>query len=124
MLSRIKEEHDRTNDNVAAVATGLERIGRVVTYAALLLSIIFLVLVTSSISYLKAIGVGLPLAILMDATLIRGALLPAFMRLVGRGNWWAPRPLRAIHARFGIREQVPSLQPPPVPALDSRSAQR
>jgi RND superfamily putative drug exporter len=124
MLSRIKEEHDRTNDNVAAVATGLERIGRVVTYAALLLSIVFLVLVTSSISYMKAIGVGLPLAILMDATLIRGALLPAFMRLVGRGNWWAPRPLRALHARFGIREHVPSLQPPPVPALDSRSAQR
>ena len=106
MLSRIKEEYDRTGDNVSAVAMGLERIGRVVTYAAILLSIVFVVLVTSGISYMKAIGLGLPLAILMDATLIRGALLPAFMRLLGGANWWAPAPLRRLHERFGIREHA------------------
>jgi putative drug exporter of the RND superfamily len=80
LLSRIKEEHDRTGDSVAAVAVGLERTGRIVTTAAALL------------------------AILVDATLIRALLVPAFMRLAGRANWWAPAPLRRLHARFGLAE--------------------
>ena len=105
MLSRIKEEYDRSDDNEYAVAQGLERVGKIVTYAALLLSIVFLVLVTSGISYMKALGLGLALAIVMDATLIRGLLLPAFMKLMGRANWWAPGPLRKLHDRFGISEQ-------------------
>ncbi|MGW6704462.1 MMPL family transporter [Streptomyces sp. NPDC054956] len=104
MLSRIKEEYDLTGDNELAVASGLERVGKVVTYAALMLSLVFLVLVTSGISYMKAIGLGLGLAIIMDATLIRGALLPATMKLMGRANWWAPGPLRKLHERFGIHE--------------------
>ncbi|MCZ7414537.1 MMPL family transporter [Streptomyces sp. WMMC897] len=104
MISRIKEEYDRTGDNELSVAAGLERVGRVITYAAVVLSLVFVVLITSGISYMKAIGVGLPLAILMDATLIRGGLLPAFMRLMGRANWWAPGWMRALHARFGISE--------------------
>ena len=106
LLSRIREEYDRTGDNTAAVAMGIERIGRVVTYAAALISIVFFVWITSGISYMKAIGVGMPIAILMDATLIRGALLPALMRLTGNANWYAPGPLRRLHARFGLREHT------------------
>jgi RND superfamily putative drug exporter len=104
ILSRIKEEYDRTGDNTLAVARGLERIGRLVTAAAILMAVVFLGFIISGIVYLKAIGVGLALAILMDAFLVRGALVPAFMRLAGRFNWWAPGPLRALHRRFGLSE--------------------
>jgi len=106
LLSRIREEYERTGDNTASVAVGIERVGRVVTYAAALISIVFFVWITSGISYMKAIGVGMPIAILMDATLIRGALLPALMRLAGNANWSAPGPLRRLHARFGLREHA------------------
>ncbi|WP_055549055.1 MMPL family transporter [Streptomyces sp. NBRC 110028] len=105
LLSRIKEEYDRTGDNVASVARGLERTGSMITAAAVLIAIVFLGFLISGIVYLKAIGIGLALAVLMDATLVRGALVPAFMRLVGKGNWWAPKPLRALHAKVGLREK-------------------
>ncbi|MBB5937414.1 MMPL family transporter [Streptomyces zagrosensis] len=104
LLSRIKEEHDRTQDNTKAVARGLEHTGSTVTAAAALISIVFLGFVFSSISYMKAVGLGIALAVLMDATLVRGVLVPAFMRLAGRANWWSPGPLRALHARFGLHE--------------------
>ena len=104
LLSRIKEEHDRTGDTVAAVAAGLERTGRIVTTAAALLAIVFVAFATSQVSFLKLFGIGTALAILVDATLIRALLVPAFMRLAGRANWWAPAPLRRLHARFGLRE--------------------
>ena len=104
LLSRIKEEHDRTGDTVAAVAVGLERTGRIVTTAAALLAIVFVAFATSQVSFLKLFGIGTALAILVDATLIRALLVPAFMRLAGRANWWAPAPLRRLHARFGLRE--------------------
>ncbi|MER0244822.1 MMPL family transporter [Streptomyces sp. HSW2009] len=112
LLSRIKEEYDRTGDNTRAVARGLERTGSTVTAAALLIAIVFLGFVISGIVYLKAIGVGLALAVLMDATLVRGALVPAFMRLAGRANWWAPGPLRALHAKVGLREEGAEPGPP------------
>jgi putative drug exporter of the RND superfamily len=104
LLSRIKEEHDRTGDTVAAVAAGLERTGRIVTTAAALLAIVFIAFATSEVSFLKLFGVGTALAILVDATLIRALLVPAFMRLAGRANWWAPAPLRRLYARAGLRE--------------------
>jgi RND superfamily putative drug exporter len=104
LLSRIKEEHDRTGDTVASVAAGLERTGRIVTTAAALLAIVFIAFATSEVSFLKLFGVGTALAILVDATLIRALLVPAFMRLAGRANWWAPAPLRRLHARVGLRE--------------------
>ncbi|MEW2569982.1 MMPL family transporter [Streptomyces sp. NPDC047070] len=107
LLSRIKEEYDRTGDNTASVARGLERTGSMITAAAVLISIVFLGFLISGIVYLKAIGLGLALAVLMDATLVRGLLVPAFMRLVGKGNWWAPKPLRALHAKAGLRERGP-----------------
>jgi RND superfamily putative drug exporter len=104
MLARIREEYERTGSGTAAVAMGLERIGRMVTAAAVLISIVFLAFLVSGITFVKAYGVGLPLAVLMDATIIRGALLPAAMRLGGQAMWWAPGPLRRLHARFGISE--------------------
>jgi putative drug exporter of the RND superfamily len=104
LLSRIKEEHDRTGDNVTSVAVGLERTGRIVTAAAALLAMVFIAFSTSQISFIKMFGIGLALAVVMDATLIRGLLVPAFMRLMGGANWWAPRPLRWLHERLGFRE--------------------
>jgi uncharacterized membrane protein YdfJ with MMPL/SSD domain len=65
---------------------------------------VFVAFATSGISFMKLFGVGLTLAVLMDATLIRGVLVPAFMRLAGEANWWAPAPLRRLHERFGISE--------------------
>jgi RND superfamily putative drug exporter len=106
LLSRIKEEHDRTGDNTASVAMGLERTGRIVTAAAALLSVTFLAMATSGITFIKLFGLGLALAVVMDATIVRATLVPAFMRLAGEANWWAPRPLRRIYDRWGISESV------------------
>ncbi|HEX2293896.1 MAG TPA: MMPL family transporter [Actinomycetota bacterium] len=107
LLSRVKEEYDRTGDNTASVALGLERTGRIVTAAALLLSVVFVATATSGVSMIKMFGIGLTLAVVADATLIRATLVPAFMRLAGRANWWAPRWMRRIHDRFGISEAAP-----------------
>jgi RND superfamily putative drug exporter len=106
LLSRIKEEYDRTGDNVGSVALGLERTGRIVTAAAALLAVVFLAFATSHVMFIKLFGLGLAVAVILDATLIRAALVPAFMRLAGRANWWAPPALRRIHARFGISEST------------------
>ncbi len=106
LLSRIKEEHDRGHDNETSVAVGLERTGRIVTAAALLMSVVFLAFATSSVSFIKLFGIGLTLAVLMDAFVVRATLVPAFMRLAGDANWWAPRWMRWIHDRIGISESV------------------
>ena len=107
LLSRIKEEYDRTGDNEASVAAGLERTGRIVTAAAALLAVTFLAFATSDITFIKLFGLGLALAVLMDATLIRATLVPAFMKLAGDANWWAPAWMRRIHERFGFSESEP-----------------
>jgi RND superfamily putative drug exporter len=104
LLSRIKEEYDRTGDNEQAVALGLERTGSIITAAALLLSITFFAFGTSGVSFIKMFGIGLGLAVLMDATIVRAFLVPAFMRLAGDANWWAPAPLRRFHDRYGLKE--------------------
>jgi putative drug exporter of the RND superfamily len=104
LLSRIKEAHDRTGDNQAAVAVGLEQTGRIVTAAAALLAVVFMAMATSQVSFIKLFGIGLTMAVLMDATLIRALLVPAFMRLAGEANWWAPAPLRRLYDRFGFSE--------------------
>lgn len=106
LLSRIKEEYDLTGDNTGSVALGLERTGRIVTAAAMLISVVFVAFVTSGVSFIKMFGVGLTLAVLVDATLVRATLVPAFMRLAGRANWWAPAWLRRIQRRFAIGESV------------------
>jgi RND superfamily putative drug exporter len=106
LLSRIKEEHDKGADNETSVARGLERTGGIVTAAALLISVVFLAFATSEVSFIKLFGIGLTLAVLLDAFIIRGTLVPAFMRLAGDANWWAPAWMQRIHARIGISEHV------------------
>jgi RND superfamily putative drug exporter len=107
LLSRIKEEYDRTGDNTEAVAVGLQRTGRIVTAAAALLAVTFIAFATSDITFIKLFGLGLALAVLMDATLVRATLVPAFMKLAGDANWWAPAWLRRVHDRFGFSEHAP-----------------
>jgi len=108
LLSRIREEWDRTSDNTTAVANGLQRSGRIITSAALLLAVVIGGFATSGIVFLKMIGIGMLVAVLIDATIVRALLVPATMRLLGTANWWAPGPLRRWWERHGIREsEVP-----------------
>jgi uncharacterized membrane protein YdfJ with MMPL/SSD domain len=104
LLSRIKEAHDSGIDSSEAVAVGLERTGRIVTAAALLFAIAIGAFATSQIIFIKENGIGTALAVLIDASLIRALLVPSLMELLGDWNWWAPRPLRRLHARFGLSE--------------------
>ncbi|MGV9824309.1 MMPL family transporter [Gordonia sp. NPDC003429] len=109
LLGRIREEwlaSDRSRAaNDRAVAMGLAKTGRVITAAALLMAIVFAGIAASQVSFMRMFGVGLTLAVLMDATLIRMLLVPSFMRVAGRANWWAPGPLRRLHDRFGLSEE-------------------
>ncbi|HYM57068.1 MAG TPA: MMPL family transporter [Solirubrobacteraceae bacterium] len=104
LLTRIKEAHDRGAPNEEAVALGLERTGRIVTFAALLFMIAIGAFATSGIIFIKQLGVGTALAVLIDATIVRALLVPSLMRLLGDRNWWAPRPLARLHARIGLSE--------------------
>ncbi|MGI5122289.1 MMPL family transporter [Marinactinospora thermotolerans] len=108
MLARIKEEYERSGDNTAAVAAGLQRSGPLVSAAGAILALSFAAYATSGVVFLQMLGVGLALAILVDATLIRAVLVPALMRLAGGANWWAPGPLRRLHARIGLSESGPA----------------
>ena len=111
LLARIREywlELPKTNaGSDEAVALGLARTGRVVTAAALIMSIAFAALIAAQVSFMRIFGLGLTLAVLVDATLVRMALLPAFMRVMGRWNWWSPCPLARLHQRIGISEEPP-----------------
>jgi trehalose monomycolate/heme transporter len=104
LLSRIRERYDQTGDNTAAVASGLQRTGGVITSAALLLVIVVGAFSASGIIFIKLLGVGMIVALIVDATIVRVLLVPATMRLLGRANWWAPGPLRRLYARYGIGE--------------------
>jgi uncharacterized membrane protein YdfJ with MMPL/SSD domain len=104
LISRIKEARDGGYDDREAVAVGLERTGRIVTAAALLFSIAIGAFVTSEVIFSKEVGLGTAIAVLIDATIIRALLVPSLMRLLGRWNWWAPRPLRRLHRRIGLSE--------------------
>jgi uncharacterized membrane protein YdfJ with MMPL/SSD domain len=107
LLSRIKEAHDSGIPNSEAVAVGLERTGRIVTAAAVLFAIAIGAFATSQIIFIKENGVGTALAVLIDASLIRALLVPSLMELLGDWNWWAPRPLRRLHQRFGLSDTGP-----------------
>ncbi|MDG4767191.1 MMPL family transporter [Solwaraspora sp. WMMD406] len=107
LLSRVREEWDRTGDNTASVAAGLQHTGRIITAAALLLIVVVAGFATGGISFIKLIGVGMIVAIVVDATLVRVLLVPATMRLLGRWNWWAPGPLGRVYRRFGLHEAPP-----------------
>jgi putative drug exporter of the RND superfamily len=104
LLSRIKEEHDEGASTEVAVARGLQKSGRIITAAALLLAVVFGAFVTSQVTSIKMLGFGIAFAILLDATVVRGLLVPALMRIAGKYNWWAPRSLVKVHAKFGLRE--------------------
>ncbi|CAB4570229.1 unannotated protein [freshwater metagenome] len=104
MLSRIKEEHDTGATTTDAVAFGLQRTGRIITAAALLIAIVFAAFLSSSATNIKQLGFGVTFAILLDATVVRGLLVPSFMRIAGNANWWAPAPLKRLHTKFGIKE--------------------
>ncbi len=107
LLSRIRERYDETGDNTAAVAAGLQRTGGLITSLALLLIIVVGLFSASGVSFIKLLGVGMIVALLVDATIVRILLVPATMRLLGRANWWAPGPLRRLYARYGVSEQEP-----------------
>ncbi|MPZ61630.1 MAG: MMPL family transporter [Propionibacteriales bacterium] len=106
LLSRIREHWDRSHDNTESVAVGVQRTGRIITSLALLLIVVIGGFSTSGITFIKMIGVGMIVAIFVDATVIRTLLVPATMRLLGRANWWAPRPLRRVWERYGFREEA------------------
>ena len=113
LLSRIKEARDGGASDSEAVAIGLERTGRIVTAAALLFCIAIGAFVTSEIIFIKQVGLGTALAVLIDATIIRALLVPSLMELLGRWNWWAPGPLRRLHERIGLSES--GQRPAPAP---------
>ncbi|MEZ0067658.1 RND superfamily putative drug exporter [Streptacidiphilus sp. MAP12-20] len=123
LLSRIKELHDEGYDCSRAVELGVQRSGRIITSAAALMVIVFLGFSTGRMLDIKEIGLALAVAVLVDATLVRMLLVPATMSLFGKGNWWAPAPLRRLYARFGFKEHanLPPL-PDPVGALPSPRA--
>ncbi|MEI7759734.1 MAG: MMPL family transporter [Thermoleophilia bacterium] len=104
LFSRIKEGRDRGLPNREAVADGLERTGRLVTAAALLFCVAIGTFATSGISFIQELGVGTAVAVALDATVIRALLVPSLMALLGEWNWWAPRPLRRLHARLGLSD--------------------
>ncbi|MGI8460268.1 MAG: MMPL family transporter [Solirubrobacterales bacterium] len=111
LLSRIKEARDGGASDSEAVAIGLERTGRIVTAAALLFCIAIGSFVTSELIFIKQVGLGTALAVLIDATIIRALLVPALMEMLGRWNWWAPRPLRRLHERIGLSEGTAEAMP-------------
>jgi putative drug exporter of the RND superfamily len=104
LISRIQEEYRRTGDNQAGVAMGLEKSGRLITGAAAIMVAVFLAFGLADVVIIKAIGVGLAIAIAVDATIVRILIVPSVMRLLGRANWWAPRPLAWLHRRLGAGE--------------------
>jgi RND superfamily putative drug exporter len=107
LLARIKEAHDAGAPNKEAVALGLERTGRIVTAAAVLFAVAVGAFATSQIVFIKELGIGTALAVLLDATVIRALLVPSLMSLLGPLNWWAPRPLRRLYDRIGLQEAAP-----------------
>jgi RND superfamily putative drug exporter len=104
LLTRIKEARDAGASNEEAVALGIQRTGRIVTAAALLLVVAIGAFATSEIVFIKQLGLGTAAAVAIDATIVRALLVPALMKLLGELNWWAPRPLARLHARLRLGE--------------------
>ncbi len=104
LISRVKELHDAGMDTVSATTHGLARTGRIVSTAAGLLAVSFFAFGTSRVSFIQLFGLGTGLAILLDATLVRGVLVPAVLAVAGERGWWAPRGLRRVYARVGLSE--------------------
>ncbi|MFE3859433.1 MMPL family transporter [Streptomyces goshikiensis] len=127
LISRIKEEYDRTGDHEGAVRTGLARTGGLITAAAVILAVVMVAIGTSRVTNTKMLGLGIALAVLMDAMVVRSLLVPAVMKLTGRATWWAPGPLRRLHARFGLSEgeSAPAVVPAgPPPEAGEREREK
>jgi RND superfamily putative drug exporter len=118
LLSRVREEWDRSHDNDRAVAVGLQKTGRIITSAALLLAVVIGAFGLSGIVFMKMIGIGMLVALLLDATVVRALLVPATMKLLGRWNWWAPAPLARWWERHGWREPEDALPPATRPEVE------
>jgi RND superfamily putative drug exporter len=116
LVSRIHEEYVRTGDNTYAVASGLERTARLITGAAAVMFTVFLAFGLAEVVIIKAIGIGLAVAVAIDATLVRAIVVPAAMRLLGDWNWWAPRPLKRLYDRAGLGDF--KVEPIPEPELE------
>jgi uncharacterized membrane protein YdfJ with MMPL/SSD domain len=116
LLSRIKEARDSGVSDSEAVAVGLERTGRIVTAAAVLFAVAIGAFAMSKLVFIKELGLGTALAVLIDASIIRALLVPSLMALLGSWNWWAPKPLRRLHERMGLRESGPRATPTPDPS--------
>jgi RND superfamily putative drug exporter len=113
LLSRIREQWLASRDPRGSVAAGLQRTGRIVTAAALVIGVVFAGFIVGGFAPIKAVGLGLVLAIALDATIVRMLLVPATMTLLGRYNWWLPAPLRRLHARLALSEAPPAAAPEP-----------
>ena len=107
LLARIKEARDAGAPDKEAIALGLERTGRIVTAAALLFAVAVGAFATSEIVFIKELGIGAAVVVLIDSSIIRALLVPSLMELLGSRNWWAPRPLRRLHERIGLQEGTP-----------------
>ncbi len=112
LISRIQEEYRRTGDNQAGVAMGLEKSGRLITGAAAIMVAVFISFGLADVVIIKAIGIGLAIAVAIDATIVRILIVPSVMRILGRANWWAPRPLAWLHQRIGAGEARPGSAAP------------
>ena len=119
LVSRIHEEYVRSGDNTSAVAAGLERTGQLITGAAAIMFTVFVAFGLAEVVIIKAIGIGLAIAVAIDATVVRSLVVPAVMRLLGDLNWWAPRPLRRLYEWAGLSDLgvEPGVAPEPVPEL-------
>ena len=120
LLSRIRESYDATGDNAASVATGLARTARVITAAAAIMVVVFLSFVLGANVSVKQVGLGLAVAVLIDATVVRMVLVPAVMELLGKANWWLPRPLARILPGTALTEADPTPAPDPTPVPATR----
>ena len=118
LISRIQEEYRRTGDNQRGVALGLEKSGRLITGAAAIMVTVFIAFGFAQVVIIKSIGIGLAIAIAIDASIVRILIVPSVMRILGRANWWAPRPLAALHRRFGAEETRAA--PQAVPAASGK----
>ena len=116
LLTRIREEYDRTGDNRESVALGLARSGRVITSAALVMISVFLVFTLNANPAIKMLGVGMAAAVLVDATVVRLVLVPATMELLGPRNWWLPRWLDRLLPRIDVERATPATATAPTVA--------
>ncbi|WP_306324660.1 MMPL family transporter [Streptomyces venezuelae] len=123
LLSRVKEEYDRTGEHEHAVRFGLRHTGGLITAAAVILAVVMVAIGTSRVTNTKMLGLGVALAVLVDAMVVRSLLVPAVMKLTGRLTWWAPGPLRRFHDRFGVSESA-AHHPGPTPEAEEAPEER